>query len=89
MLTRSWCCASRRLVQRSWLAWRFAATYRRYMPRMLAVIVAVILIVLVAAAVVKTFFWLALIALIVGALGLGLGFFRLGRYSARRPRGRF
>jgi len=56
---------------------------------MLAVIVAVILIVLVAAAVVKTFFWLALIALIVGALGLGLGFFRLGRYSARRPRGRF
>jgi hypothetical protein len=56
---------------------------------MLAVIVAVILIVFVAAAVVQTFFWLALIALIIGALGVGLGFFRLGRHSTRRSRSRF
>ena len=85
----SWCRASRHLAQRSWLAWRLAATYRRYMPRVLAVLVAVILIVFVAAAVVQTFFWLALIALIVGALGLGFGFFRLGQHSTRRSRGRF
>jgi len=65
------------------------ATYRRFMLRMLAAIVALIVIVFVAAAVVKTFFWLALIALIVGALGIGLGFFRLGRSSTRRSRDRF
>jgi hypothetical protein len=59
------------------------------MLRMLAVIVALVVIVFVAAAVVRTFFWLALIALIVGALGLGFGVFRLGRRSTRRPHGRF
>jgi hypothetical protein len=59
------------------------------MLRMLAAIVALIVIVFVTAAVVKTFFWLALIALIVGALGIGFGFFRLGRRSTRRPRDRF
>jgi hypothetical protein len=59
------------------------------MLRMLAAIVALIVIVFVAAAVVKTFFWLAMIALIVGALGLGLGIFRLGRRSAGRSHDRF
>jgi len=59
------------------------------MPRVLALIVALVVIVFVAAAVVQTFFWLALIALIVAALGTGLGFFRLGRPSTRRPRDRF
>ena len=59
------------------------------MLRTLALIVALILIVFVAAAVVKTFFWLALLALIVGALAVGLGLFRLGRHSTRRSRGRF
>lgn len=56
---------------------------------MLALIVALIVIVFVAAAVVKTFFWLALLALIVGALAVGLGLFRLGRRSNRRSRTRF
>lgn len=56
---------------------------------MLALIVALIVIVFVAAAVVRTFFWLALLALIVGALAVGLGLFRLGRHSNRRSRGRF
>lgn len=65
------------------------ATYGGFMLRMLAAIVALIVIVFVAAAVVRTFFWLAMIALIVGALGLGLGFFRLGRRSTGRPHDRF
>ena len=56
---------------------------------MLAVLVAVVVIVFVAASVAKTFFSLALIALIVGALLVGLGAFRLGRRSGRRPRSRF
>lgn len=59
------------------------------MPRVLALIVALVVIVFVAAAVVQTFFWLALIALIVAALGTGLGFFRLGRHSTRGSRDRF
>jgi uncharacterized membrane protein len=59
------------------------------MLRILALIVAVIVIVFVAAAVVKTFFWLALLALIIGALAVGLGLFRLGRRSKRRSRSRF
>lgn len=59
------------------------------MLRMLAAIVALIVIVFVAAAVVRTFFWLAMIALIVGALGLGFGLFRLGRRSTGRSHDRF
>jgi MFS superfamily sulfate permease-like transporter len=59
------------------------------MLRMLAVVAVVIVVVLVAAAVVKTFFWLTLIALIVGAICLALGFVRLGRRSTHRSRGRF
>jgi MFS superfamily sulfate permease-like transporter len=56
---------------------------------MLAVIAALVVVVFVAAAVVKTFFWLALFALIFGALCLAFGFFRLGRRSSGRSRGRF
>jgi hypothetical protein len=58
------------------------------MLRSLVVIGAAIVIVLVAAAVVKTFIWLALIALIFAAIALALGVFRLGRRSGRRSRGR-
>jgi MFS superfamily sulfate permease-like transporter len=56
---------------------------------MLAVIAVVIVVVFVAAAVVKTFFWLTLIALIVGAICVAFGFFRLGRHSSHRSRSRF
>lgn len=56
---------------------------------MLALIVALVVIVFVAASVVKTFFWLALIALIVAALCLGFGFVRLGKQSTRRSRDKF
>jgi hypothetical protein len=56
---------------------------------MLVIICAAIVIVLVAAAVVKTFIWLAMIALIFAAVCVAFGLFRLGRRSARRSRGRF
>jgi hypothetical protein len=56
---------------------------------MLALIVALILIVFVAAAVVRTFFSLALLALIVGAVAVGFGAFRLARRSNRRSRSRY
>jgi MFS superfamily sulfate permease-like transporter len=59
------------------------------MLRMLVIICAAIVIVLVAAAVVKTFIWLAMIALIFAAVCVAFGLFRLGRRSARRSRGRF
>jgi hypothetical protein len=63
------------------------------MLRSLVVIGAAIVIVLVAMAVVKTFIWLALIALIFAAIAAALGLFRLGRRSssrsARRSRSRF
>jgi MFS superfamily sulfate permease-like transporter len=58
------------------------------MLRMLAVIGAAIVIVLVAMAVVKTFIWLAMIALVFAAVCLAFGVFRLGRRSARRSRSR-
>ena len=58
------------------------------MLRMLLVIVAAIVVVLVAMAVVKTFIWLAMIALIVGVACLAFGVFRLGRRSARRSHSR-
>ena len=51
---------------------------------MLALIVAAIVVVLVAMAVVKTFIWLAMIALIFAAVCLALGVFRLGRRSSHR-----
>ncbi len=56
---------------------------------MLVIICAAIVIVLVAAAVVKTFIWLAMIALIFAAVCVAFGLFRLGRRSARRSRSRF
>jgi MFS superfamily sulfate permease-like transporter len=58
------------------------------MLRMLLVIVAAIVIVLVAMAVVKTFIWLAMIALIFGVICLALGVFRLGRRSGHRSHSR-
>lgn len=59
------------------------------MFRMLLIIVGAIVIVFVAAAVVKTLFWLALIALIIGVIGMSLGVFRAGRRSERNPRRRY
>jgi MFS superfamily sulfate permease-like transporter len=59
------------------------------MLRMLALILALIVVVFVTASVVKTFFWLALLALIAGAVVLAVSFFRLGRHSTGRSRRRF
>ena len=59
------------------------------MLRMLLIIVGAIVIVFVAASVVKTLFWLALIALIVAVIGMSLGFFRVGHRSGRGPRRRY
>jgi hypothetical protein len=59
------------------------------MSRVLLIIVGAIVIVFVATAVIKTLFWLALIALIIGVLGMSLGVFRAGRRSARSPRRRY
>src|SRR5215469_10110686 len=72
-------------------AWRelTQATYGITMLRMLLIIVGAIVIVFVAAAVIKTLFWLALIALIIGVIGMSLGVFRTGRRSARTPRRRY
>lgn len=57
---------------------------------MLLLIVAGIIVVFLALAVVRTFFWLTLIALIVVFLGSAFGFFGRGRRrGARRFRGRF
>jgi uncharacterized membrane protein len=59
------------------------------MARVLLIIVGAIVIVFVATAVIKTLFWLALIALIIGVLGMSLGAFRAGRRSGRSPRRRY
>jgi len=56
---------------------------------MLLIIVGAIVIVFVAAAVIKTLFWLALIALIIGVIGMSLGVFRAGHRSARTTRRRY
>ena len=55
---------------------------------MLLLVGAAIVVVLVAMAVVRTFVWLALRALIVAVVCLALGVFRLGRRSAHRSRSR-
>ena len=65
------------------------ATYGITMLRMLLIIVGAIVIVFVAAAVIKTLFWLALIALIIGVIGMSLGVFRAGHRSARTTRRRY
>jgi len=59
------------------------------MLRILLLVVGAVFIVFVAAAIIKTLFWLSLIALIVLVAGISLGIFRLGRRSARRSRSRF
>jgi hypothetical protein len=52
------------------------------------VLIAAIVIVFVAATVVRTLFWLALIAVIIAFVSTSLGFVRFGRRSARRSRSR-
>jgi hypothetical protein len=59
------------------------------MTRMLLTVIAAVVIILVAATVVRTLFWLALIAVIVLFIGTSLGLFRFGRRSARRSRRRY
>ncbi len=59
------------------------------MIRTVLVIIGAIVIVLVAATVVRTLFWLALIAVIIAFIGMSLGFLRIGRRSSRRSRGRY
>ncbi len=52
-------------------------------------VVAAIVVVLVAMAIVKTFIWLAMIALVFGVGCLAFGVFRLGRRSSRRSHSRY
>jgi MFS superfamily sulfate permease-like transporter len=59
------------------------------MLRMLLLIVAAVVVVLVAMAIVKTFIWLAMIALVFGVACLAFGVFRLGRRSSRRSHSRY
>ena len=59
------------------------------MLRALMVLVGAVVIVFVAATVVRTLFWLALIAVIVAFIGTSLGFFRFGRRSAHRSDRRY
>jgi hypothetical protein len=61
-------------------------TYGISMLRILLMIAAVIVIVFVAAEVIHTLFWLALIALVIGFIGMSLGAFRRGRRSERHAR---
>jgi positive regulator of sigma E activity len=59
------------------------------MLRALVVLVGAVVIVFVAATVIRTLFWLALIAVIVAFIATSFGFFRFGRRSAHRSRGRY
>jgi hypothetical protein len=60
------------------------------MLRALVVLIGAVVIVFVAATVVRTLFWLALIAVIVAFAGTSLGFFRFGqRRSAHRSHRRY
>jgi positive regulator of sigma E activity len=58
------------------------------MLRAVIVLIAAIVIVFVAATVVRTLFWLALIAVVIAFISTSLGFVRFGRRSARRSRSR-
>ena len=66
------------------LAVRSGSTYRGVMLRIALVIVGAVFVVFVAAAVMRTLFWLALIALIVAVASLAFGGFRARRRSAVR-----
>jgi len=54
------------------------------MLRFLMLIGALIVVVLVAIAILKVLWWLMLVALVVFAVGLLFGVFRIGRWSTRR-----
>jgi positive regulator of sigma E activity len=58
------------------------------MVRAVLVLIAAIVIVFVAATVVRTLFWLALIAVIIAFISTSIGFVRFGRGSARRSHSR-
>ena len=58
--------------------------YRGVMLRLLLLIAGAIVAVLVVVAIVHALLWLATLALIVFAIGLLLGVFRIGRRSGRR-----
>jgi positive regulator of sigma E activity len=59
------------------------------MLRALLVLVGAVVIVFVAATVIRTLFWLALIAVIVAFIATSLGFVRFGRRSAQRSHRRY
>jgi positive regulator of sigma E activity len=59
------------------------------MLRALLVLAGAVVIVFVAATVIRTLFWLALIAVIVAFIATSLGFVRLGRHSAHRSHHRY
>jgi positive regulator of sigma E activity len=58
------------------------------MLRAVLVLTAAVVIVFVAATVVRTLFWLALIAVIIAFISASLGFVRFGQRSGRRSRSR-
>ena len=61
-----------------------AGPYRGLMLRILLLIAGAIVAVLVVVAIVHALLWLATLALIVFAIGLLFGVFRIGRRSGRR-----
>jgi hypothetical protein len=63
-----------------------AGPYRGLMLRILLLIAGAIVAVLVVVAIVHALLWLATLALIIFAIGLLFGVFRIGRRSGRRSR---
>jgi positive regulator of sigma E activity len=59
------------------------------MLRALLIVIGAIVIVFVAATVIRTLFWLALIAVIIAFISTSLGFVRFGRRSTRRSHRRY
>jgi positive regulator of sigma E activity len=59
------------------------------MLRALLVLAGAVVIVFVAATVIRTLFWLALIAVIVAFIATSLGFVQMGRRSAHRSHHRY
>jgi hypothetical protein len=56
------------------------------MLRILLMVLAAIVVVMVAIAIIHALFWLLLVGVVILAVGMMAGFFRLGRASARPKR---
>jgi hypothetical protein len=61
-----------------------AGPYRGLMLRLLMLVAGVILAVLIVVAILHVLWWLMTVALVIFAIGLLFGVFRIGRWSARR-----